>query len=73
MWQINVIRRTISTSSVKESGLKPFVYTKAKAAIKNYEKNELEDIATQLLECLLLSRSGKISFEDRFEEIISSI
>ena len=73
MWQINSIRRAINAKSAKAAGMKPFVYTKSKEALKKYSKDEVEEIAENLLNCLLLARRGDFLFEERFEEILLSI
>lgn len=48
-WQIKTLRLVERTSSAEEAGQKPFVYSKAKRALSNFKKGELDTLSKSLL------------------------
>ncbi len=49
LWQVKILRLVEKTKSAEEAGQKPFVYGKAKRALTNFKKGELDQIAEDLL------------------------
>jgi DNA polymerase III delta subunit len=49
LWQVKMLRLAERTQSAEEAGQKPFVYSKAKRALANFKKGELDDISRALL------------------------
>ncbi|MDD9867731.1 MAG: hypothetical protein OXU73_00085 [Candidatus Campbellbacteria bacterium] len=73
LWQVDVIRRAFLAKTASEVKMKPFVFTKAKRATTNFTQEELDTLAKDLAECSLKARRGEFNFEDRLEQIITSI
>ncbi len=48
-WQIKILRLVEKTKSAEEAGQKPFVYSKAKRALTNFKKEELDTMSRTLL------------------------
>lgn len=48
-WQLKVLRLVSRTSSPEESGQKPFVFNKAKSALKKFKDGELDALSRSLL------------------------
>jgi DNA polymerase III delta subunit len=48
-WQIKTLRLVEKTASAEEAGLKPFVYSKAKQALRNFKKGEVDELSRSLL------------------------
>ncbi len=59
LWQIKILRLVEKTKSAEESGQKPFVYTKAKRALGNFKKGELETLSRDLLKIYHDGHLGK--------------
>lgn len=58
-WAFKNIMIVAKTQSVDQSGLKPFVYSKTKKALKKYSQEELEEKFWQLTKMLSDSRRGE--------------
>jgi DNA polymerase III delta subunit len=58
-WQLKMLRLTERTKSADEAGQKPFVYDKAKRALKKFKEGELEKISHDLLMLYHEGHSGK--------------
>ncbi len=48
-WQVKILRLVEKTKSAEEAGQKPFVYSKAKRALMNFKKGDLDSISKNLL------------------------
>ncbi len=48
-WQVKMLRLAERTKSAAEAGQKPYVYDKAKRALSNFKKGELDQISRELL------------------------
>ncbi len=76
LWQVKTIllvHPDMGGASVEESGLKPTVYSRARAYGKNYSREELSELSFAL--ALLPSRvvSGEIEMDIALESIILSV
>ncbi len=58
-WQLKMLRLAERTRSAEEAGQKPFVYDKAKRALKKFKDGELENISHNLLMLYHEGHSGK--------------
>jgi hypothetical protein len=65
-WQVRALVLAANAKSAAESGLKPFVYTKAKGALKNLSRKP-EDLSRELVSLYHQSRMGQGSLEDLLE------
>jgi hypothetical protein len=72
-WQLKNIILASKVKSVKETDLKPFVFNKAKTFSKNYSKEELEKLSSELVSISHDARRGKHSFEIALERFVLSI
>jgi DNA polymerase III delta subunit len=62
-WQLKVMRLAARTHSATEAGVKEFIYNKAKRALKNYSRDELETLAHELLTLHHDARAGKADLD----------
>ncbi len=69
-WAIKNMLLVSTSSSVKETGLNPFVAQKSVAALKKWKKNELENVSRKLVEITHESRNGKLVYEEALEAYI---
>ena len=60
----------VEKKDLKESGLKSFVYNKAKRNLKNWKKNEANEKLFELAKMHSESRKGKIKFKNSLEKFI---
>ena len=58
---------------VKESGLNPFVYSKAKSFLKNWNEQELSKLSKKFVEIYHESHRGNCDLYDEMEKISLSI
>lgn len=58
-WQIKILRLVEKTASAEAAGQKPFVYSKAKRALSNFKKGELEVLSRELLKIYHDGHLGK--------------
>ncbi len=58
-WQVKILRLAEKTASPEEAGQKPFVYSKAKQALRNFKKGELDVISEKLIEIYHDGHLGK--------------
>lgn len=59
-WQLKMLRLAERTKSAEEAGQKPFVYDKAKRALKKFKEGELEKISQDLLMLYHEGHTGKV-------------
>jgi hypothetical protein len=72
VWQIKNML-TASRTTEKESGLNPFVYKKAKAALGHFKPGELEVFSEQLVVGYHEARRGKAEIETFLERFLLSL
>ena len=66
-WQARAMVLASKTKSAEEAGLKPFAYTKAKAAVARFTPEAVEDLSRELVTLYHQSRMGQGSLEDLLE------
>jgi DNA polymerase III delta subunit len=71
-WQVKALLLADKTKSATEADLKPFVYTKAKSALKNWKEGELEQLSEKLVSGYQLARRGEGEIETLLEKILLS-
>lgn len=69
-WQVKSMLLAGQAASAGEAGLNPFVYSKAKSFIKNYSKEELEKISSDLVAMYHESHRGQRDFAVAFEQFV---
>jgi DNA polymerase III delta subunit len=72
-WQIKSIMLVMKTKNVKESGLSPFVYTKANGFARNFTLDEISEYAHDLVEATQAVRQGEGEMEVLLERIVLKI
>jgi len=72
LWQLKSIALTF-VSNQSESGLKPFVYNKAKSASKNWSQESIFSAQKKLIKNYHESRRGNINFSASLEQFILSL
>lgn len=72
-WQIKTLILASQTNSAVEADLKPFVYTKAKAALKNFKEGELQLLSSKLITLYHDARRGIGDQEANLEKFILEI
>lgn len=60
LWQVKILRLAEKTKSAEAAGQKPFVYQKAKRALSNFKKGELDSISRDLLTVYHDGHLGKV-------------
>jgi len=73
LWQLKAIVVSYKEKTAKDSGMKPFVFSKAKSFSKNYLKEEAEKKLFRFMEIYNESRLGKSDFALSLEKEILSI
>lgn len=69
-WQMRTLLLTAKTKSAAESGLKPFVYNKAKSALKHFEEKELATLSSKLVALYHAARAGKMPLDISLEQFV---
>ncbi len=72
-WQAKTMRIVAFTDSPVEAGLKPFVWTKAKRALKFWKAEEIRQLSGKLLSVYHDSRRGVSELEIALEKFILEI
>ncbi len=72
-WQLKSIFLASESEGIKESGLAPFVYSKAKSFSANFKKTELLATSKKMVEVYNNARNGKVDFEIGLEQFILSL
>ncbi len=67
-WQIKILRLAERTKSAEEAGQKPFVYQKAKRALSNFKKGELDHMSRDLLSMYHEGHMGKVDMSIALEK-----
>jgi len=72
-WQVKSMLAAAQAGSAEASGLKPFVYSKAKSAARNYSPEELEALSARLVMLYHEARRGKYDLETALERFVLSV
>lgn len=72
-WQVKSMILASKTKSAEDSGLKPFVYSKAKKFSENYSEEELHNLSSRLISTVHESRRGKYDFRIALERLILEV
>ena len=72
-WQVKSILSATKSENPKDSGLKPFVFQKAKNFSRKYEKDEIEKLANDLVNMVHSSRRSGIPLDLALEKVILSL
>ncbi len=69
-WQIKAMRSVEITKTPVEAGLKPFSWTKARSALRNWKSDELKNISNKLVSIYHDSHRGEHELETALEKFI---
>lgn len=69
-WQLKVMFQALKSKTVNQSGLKPFVFNKAKSYLKNYSEAELKKISSDLVFNYHNARRGGLGLDLALEKLI---
>lgn len=72
-WQLKSMLLAGQSKDATDAGLNPFVFSKAKGFIKNYSKDELEKISSELVAMYHEAHRGQKDFKIAFEQFILSL
>ena len=72
-WQIKSMLLTLQSSSAKEAGLNPFVFSKSKGFLKNYSEEEVRSLSQKLIELSHDARRGIHDFDTALERFILAL
>ena len=72
-WQIKSMILALSSSGPAESGLNPFVYSKAKGYAKNFSADELKALSSQLVVMYHKAHRGEVDFAAELEKFFLEI
>jgi len=67
-WQVKSMLLAVLSKDVKESGLNPFVYSKAKNYAKNFTLPELKKISSDLVTMYHRAHRGEVDFDVALEK-----
>jgi len=73
IWQIRSIVLAGESKNATESGLKPFVYNKSKDFSKNYSKEGVRSLYTNLVSSYHESRRGGLDLNESIEKILLGV
>lgn len=69
-WQIKAMRSAELAKTPAEAGLKPFSWTKARSALRNWTSDELKNISNKMVSIYHDSHRGEHELETAFEKFI---
>ncbi len=72
-WQVKSMNLAAAADSAAASGLKPFVYSKAKGFSKNYSEKELRNLSSKLVEIYHEAHRGAYELQSALEQFILSL
>jgi len=72
-WYIKTLYLALITKDETEAGMKPYPYNKAKRAVKNFKKEEIEERMQSLINIYHDAHLGKVNFENELETFILSL
>jgi DNA polymerase III delta subunit len=73
LFQVRSMLAAANSKDVTSSGLKPFVYQKAKSALKNYSVPELRALHLSLVTMYHDARRGIVDFQNALEKLVLSL
>ncbi|MBX4195772.1 hypothetical protein KW796_02360 [Candidatus Parcubacteria bacterium] len=73
MWGVKSLLLAERCVSAEEAGLNPFVFRKSKSFIKNWKREELENLSESLTAGYHKARRGVFSLDSLLERLILSI
>ena len=73
VWQVKTLLVAERTKSAEEADMKPYPYSKAKQALKNWKERELEKLSESLVVGYHEARRGEGEIETLVERIILSL
>ena len=72
-WQVKSMLLAQNSKDAKESGLNPFVYSKAKTFAKNFKVGELEKVSSRLVKMYHQAHRGEADFNASLEKFFLEI
>ncbi|OHA17231.1 MAG: hypothetical protein A3C79_02830 [Candidatus Taylorbacteria bacterium RIFCSPHIGHO2_02_FULL_45_28] len=69
-WQLKSMTVAVSGNSANETGLSPFVYSKAKKSSGNYSTDELNDLTKKFITLYHDGHRGKVNMELGVEKVL---
>lgn len=72
-WQLKSMAVAVTGNSANETGLSPFVYSKAKKASGNYSADELHDLTKKFITLYHDGHRGKVDLELGVEQVLLSL
>ncbi len=72
-WQIKAMLLADKAASAAEAGLNPFVYQKSKGFLRNFNREEVEQLSSKLVSIYHNARRGINDFESSLEQFILEI
>lgn len=72
-WQLRSMITAQNSANASESGLKPFVFNKSLGFAKNFEKNKLKEMSSDLISIYHDARRGIVDFDIALEKFILEI
>lgn len=66
-WQIKMLRLASKVENAEASGQKPFVYQKAKQALRNFKDNEIDELSRSLLSLYHDGHLGRVDLSTGLE------
>lgn len=72
-WQIKSLLLAARSEDAKAAGLKPFVFTKAKRAVQNFDERELTSLSQSFIDVYHKARRGDVDFRTFLETQILSL
>ncbi|HEY4517307.1 MAG TPA: hypothetical protein VJI74_00240 [Candidatus Paceibacterota bacterium] len=72
-WQVKTMLLALLSKTAAESGLKPFSYQKARTFLKNYSREELEELSGKLVRLPHDAHRGLVDMEVGLERLVLSI
>lgn len=69
-WQLKALLSASESSNAKESGLAPFVFSKAQGFLKNFSNEELVMLSSKLVALYSKARRGRVDFYLGLERFI---
>ena len=72
-WQVKSLKLAIDSKDAAESGLSPFVFSKAKAGVKNFDEKELATLAHELVTMYHDAHRGTVDLWNEMEKLVLKV
>lgn len=72
-WQVKSMLLTLQSTSAKEAGLNPFVFSKSKGFLQNYSEQEVRNLSQMLITLSHDARRGMHEFDIALERFILAL